>query len=75
MNTRNISPVSTLKRTPDAVAYDKLPTSVRYVKTGVRVRWWKASKDNGQIHLGWKDVPDHLLLKPDFPEIKRILNR
>jgi len=50
-----------------------LPASVRYVKTGRRGGWWRASKDNGQIHLGWNTVPGDLLLKPDFPKIKQML--
>lgn len=69
----NISRVPAKKQTSDTVAYGKLPTSVRYVKTGRGGGWWKASKDNEQIHLGWKTVPDELLLKPNFPKLERIL--
>jgi hypothetical protein len=53
----------------------KLPTSVRYVKNGRRGQWWPVARANGQVHLGWKPVPKELLVKPDFPEIERILRR
>ncbi|MFY9725214.1 MAG: restriction endonuclease [Bryobacteraceae bacterium] len=46
---------------------------MRYVKAGRGGRWWRASKDNGQVHLGWNTVPADLLLKPNFPKIKRLL--
>jgi len=69
----NISCVLRPKQIADAAAYGKLPASVRYVKTGRGGGWWKASKDNEQIHLGWKTVPDELLLKPNFPKLERIL--
>jgi hypothetical protein len=51
----------------------ELPTSVRYVKNGPAGRWWQEAKANGQIHLGWKNTPKELLLKPDFSEIERLL--
>ena len=61
------------KHTSGALTHSKLPTAVRYVKTGRGGEWWQLSKDNGQIHLGWNTVPDTLILKPDFPKIERIL--
>lgn len=48
-----------------------LPNSVRYVKNGRRGQWWPAARTDAQIHVGWKSVPQELLLTPDFPEIKR----
>jgi hypothetical protein len=53
----------------------KLPTSVRYVKNGEHGQWWRTAKANGQVHLGWKTVPNGLLVNPDFPEIERILRK
>jgi hypothetical protein len=50
---------------------DKLPTSVRYVKNGIRGQWWDASYTNGQIHGGWKKIPGELLLKADFSAIEQ----
>ena len=52
---------------------DGLPSSVRYVKNGVSGRWWKAAQMNGQIHAGWDNIPDELLLKKDFPAIETLL--
>jgi hypothetical protein len=53
----------------------KLPTSVRYIKNGEHGQWWRTAKANGQVHLGWKTVPNELLVNPDFPEIERILRK
>jgi hypothetical protein len=50
-----------------------LPNSVRYVKNGERGRWWRAAKENGQVHLGWDIIPPELLLNPDFPKIQTII--
>jgi len=52
---------------------DKLPSSVRYVKNGRRSRWWHAAQANGQIHLGWKSIPNEILLKADFSAIEQVL--
>jgi len=54
---------------------DRLPATVRYVKNGRHGQWWLAAKSNGQVHLGWKTVPNELLVNPDFPEIERILRK
>ena len=35
-----------------------LPDSVRYVKNGPGGQWWKTAKANGQMHLGWRNIPD-----------------
>ncbi len=51
-----------------------LPSSVRYVKNGQRGQWWQAARANNEIHVGWKIVPHRLLLSPDFPKIKKVLN-
>ena len=40
---------------------DALPNSVRYVKNGAGGQWWRAAKNSGQIHLGWRTIPDELL--------------
>lgn len=50
-----------------------LPNSVRYVKNGRGGQWWQAARTNDQIHLGWKSVPQELLLAPDFPKIKQVI--
>jgi hypothetical protein len=52
---------------------ENLPITLRYVKNGAGGRWWQAAKANQQIHLGWKSIPHELLMKSDFPEIKRML--
>jgi hypothetical protein len=52
---------------------DNPPASVRYVKNGMSGQWWRAAKTNGQVHLGWKDVPSGLLLSGDFPVIEKEL--
>lgn len=41
-----------------------LPLSVRYVKNGRGGRWWKAAKNNNQVHGGWSHVPAELLRNP-----------
>jgi hypothetical protein len=40
-----------------------LPSSVRYVKNGQKGRWWKAAKQNHQIHLGWKRIPKDVIVR------------
>jgi hypothetical protein len=50
-----------------------LPTSVRYVKNGRSGRWWKSAHVNGQIHAGWKSIPDELLRDKDLPAIEKLL--
>jgi hypothetical protein len=50
-----------------------LPSSVRYVKNGDSGKWWKAARENKQVHAGWKSVPGELLRAPDFPEIERLI--
>jgi hypothetical protein len=52
---------------------DNLPTSVRYVKNGRGGRWWPAAKSQSQVHLGWNDVPDALLLDPDWIAIEALI--
>jgi hypothetical protein len=47
-----------------------LPSSVRYVKNGKGGQWWKVAKTNNQIHLGWRNIPRHLLTNPDFQKIE-----
>lgn len=50
---------------------NQLPTSVRYVKNGKGGQWWKAAQMNGQVHLGWKEIPHELLLNADFAIIEQ----
>lgn len=50
-----------------------LPDSVRYVKNGASGQWWKAAKANGQIHLGWRAIPDALLLTADMGPIESLI--
>jgi hypothetical protein len=38
-------------------------------------RWWRASQTNGQVHLGWKDVADEILLTSNFDAIKQTLKK
>ncbi|MBN8736288.1 MAG: restriction endonuclease [Xanthomonadales bacterium] len=52
---------------------DALQNSVRYVKNGRNGQWWKAAKENSQIHLGWKTIPRELLQAPDLIAIERII--
>jgi|SRR5579862_855614 len=52
---------------------NELPNSVRYVKNGRGGRWWKCAQANGQIHAGWKSIPDELILKKDFSGIEQRL--
>lgn len=47
--------------------------SVRYVKNGTGGQWWQAAKANGQVHAGWHNIPDELLLKPDFALIQQTI--
>jgi hypothetical protein len=52
---------------------DALPTSVRYVKNGSGGRWWQAAKSLQQVHLGWSNVPGHMLLAADRTAIEPII--
>ena len=52
---------------------EALPTSVRYVKNGAGGQWWKAAKANRQIHLGWRNIPDALLLTADIGPIEKLI--
>ena len=50
---------------------EKLPTTVRYVKNGEHGKWWGAAKSDGQMHLGWGNIPHELLLRPDFSKLEK----
>jgi hypothetical protein len=50
-----------------------LPNSVRYVKNGKGGQWWNAAKANGQIHLGWRNIPGDLLLAANMAAIKPLI--
>jgi len=52
---------------------ENLPNSVRYVKNGPGGRWWRVAKEKGQIHAGWRGVPDDLLRSRDLAAIKPLL--
>jgi hypothetical protein len=50
-----------------------LPDSVRYVKNGPGGQWWKTAKANGQMHLGWRNIPDTLLRTADMEPIEGLI--
>jgi hypothetical protein len=51
---------------------DDIPNSVRYVKNGRGGRWWQVAKEKGQIHGGWKEIPENLIENPgNLCEIRR----
>jgi len=52
---------------------EALPSSLRYVKNGAGGRWWKAAKASGQLHAGWKEVPDDLLQAANLAAIKPLV--
>jgi hypothetical protein len=52
---------------------DALPSSVRYVKNGEGGRWWPAAKAHGQVHLGWRIIPHHLLRNADMTAIEPLI--
>jgi hypothetical protein len=52
---------------------ETLPKSVRYVKNGQGGKWWSTAKAAGQIHLGWREVPGHLLEARDFTAIEPLV--
>jgi hypothetical protein len=52
--------------------HSKLPISVRYVKNGKGGQWWPVAQARGQVHLGWRTVPNKLLRKPDFRKLKKL---
>ena len=52
---------------------EALPDSVRYVKNGAGGQWWNAAKDNGQIHAGWRSIPDALLRTADMGQIESLI--
>lgn len=52
-----------------------LPASVRYVKLGRGGEWWPASRDNGQIHCGWREVDVEVLQRGDVNEIRGALKK
>lgn len=53
----------------------ELPSSVRYVKNGDKGRWWRAARTKGQIHLGWSETRQDLLLTKNFEGIKRFYRK
>jgi hypothetical protein len=52
---------------------ETLPTSVRYVKNGQGGKWWSTAKENGQVHLGWREVPGHLLESRNLSAIEPLV--
>lgn len=50
-----------------------LPASVRYVKNGAGGQWWNTAKTNGQVHLGWREVPEALLQSVDLEAIENLI--
>lgn len=51
----------------------RVPNSVRYVKNGKGGRWWKAARENRELHVGWSDIPSDLLSSPDLPRIEALI--
>lgn len=47
-----------------------IPNSVRYIKNGQGGKWWPTAKEKNQLHAGWSNVPDKLLLAPDYDVIR-----
>jgi hypothetical protein len=54
---------------------DALPNSVRYVKNGAGGQWWRAAKNNGQIHLGWRTIPGELLRTAELMQIEALIRQ
>jgi hypothetical protein len=50
-----------------------LPQTVRYIKNGQGGAWWPSAKENLQLHLGWKDTPDHLIKSGNLKSIEPLL--
>lgn len=50
-----------------------IPRSVRYVKLGEKGRWWRASRDGGELHGGWGAVPDEMIASRDYEAIEAFL--
>jgi hypothetical protein len=50
-----------------------IPDSVRYVKNGAGGQRWKSAKAKGQIHLGWRHIPDALLRTADMTSIESMI--
>ncbi len=50
-----------------------IPNSVRYVKNGEGGKWWKTAKANGQVHLGWREIPGAPLQAADMASIESMI--
>ena len=46
-----------------------LPDKVRYIKNGAGGGWWRAASANGQVHLGWSDMPGEVLVSGDLDSL------
>ncbi len=46
-----------------------LPDKVRYIKNGAGGGWWKAARTNGQVHIGWSDMPGEVLASGDLENL------
>jgi restriction endonuclease len=55
------------------MSQDAIPSSVRYVKNGSSGRWWDCAHTKGQIHAGWKIIPNEFLEKKNFSAIEALL--
>ena len=53
-----------------SIAVEELPISVRYVKNGAGGCWWTAAKTDAQVHAGWSNIPDDMLLAGDLAAIE-----
>ncbi len=52
--------------------------SVRHVKNGKGGQgkggqWWKAAKENNQVHAGWRELSPEFIVHPDFATIKNLV--
>lgn len=71
ISTGPVRSLSALRGGSAAADVGELPSSVRYVKNGPGGRWWPAAKAHGQIHAGWKSVPDEMLRAGDLAGLLR----
>lgn len=53
----------------------ELPNSLRYVKNGVGGRWWKAARESNQLHAGWNNTPDELILAAHFLKLEKQIKK
>ena len=47
-------------------AAEQLPSRLRYIKNGGGGKWWPRAKAAGELHAGWDDYPDEMILSRDI---------